>query len=167
METGLSTRLDEHFAPALIDHVGWRLWRLARQWKAEFDTEMLRRGFTWVAEARGGVIGHLRPGGRPQSELAALLGVSKQAVQQFVDMLVEEGAVERVVDPADARGRIVRLTARGIAFIEEGNEVKREIEARYERRVGKARMKALNEALDALAGTEPEAEAFEGRPRGR
>ena len=142
--------LDEK-TPTLIDHVGWRLWRLARQWKTEFEVEMLRRGYPWVAEARGGVIGHLRPGGRPQSELAGLLGVSKQAVQQFVDELVAEGAVERVVDPKDARGRIVRLTARGVAFIEEGNAVKREIEKRYARRIGKARLDALNAALDELA----------------
>lgn len=143
--------LDDKFAPALIDHVGWRLWRLARQWKDVFDAEMLARGYPWVAEARGAVIGHLRPGGRPQSELAGLLGVSKQAIQQFVDELVGEGAVERVVDPADARGRIVRLTARGIGFIEEGNAVKREIEKRYARRIGKARLDALNVALDELA----------------
>jgi DNA-binding MarR family transcriptional regulator len=142
--------LDEK-TPTLIDHVGWRLWRLARQWKIEFDAQMLTRGYPWVAEARGGVIGHLRPGGRPQSELAALLGVSKQAVQQFVDELVEEGAVERVVDPSDARGRIVRLTARGVAFIEEGNAVKREIEKRYAKRIGRDRLDALNTALDELA----------------
>ena len=142
--------LDEK-TPTLIDHVGWRLWRLARQWKVEFEAQMLKRGYPWVAEARGGVLGHLRPGGRPQSELAALLGVTKQAVQQFVDELVEEGAVERVVDPKDARGRIVRLTDRGIAFIEEGNAVKREIEKRYAKRIGKARLEALNAALDELA----------------
>jgi len=142
--------LDEKFAPALIDHVGWRLWRLARQWKTAFDAQMLARGYPWVAEARGAVIGHLRPGGRPQSELAGLLGVSKQAVQQFVDELVAEGAVERGVDPADARGRIVRLTARGIGFIVEGNAVKREIEKRYAKRLGRARLDALNAALDEL-----------------
>lgn len=143
--------LDEK-PPTLIDHVGWRLWRLARQWKTEFEAEMLERGYPWVADARGGVIGHLRPGGRPQSELAGLLGVSKQAVQQFIDDLVDEGAVERVVDPKDARSRIVRLTARGIDFIEEGNAVKREIESRYARRIGKARLDALNDALEELAG---------------
>ena len=147
--------LDEKAAPALIDHVGWRLWRLARQWKEQFDSEMLRRGFPWVAEARGAIIGHLRPGGLAQSDLAGLLGVSKQAVQQFVDELVREGAVERMVDPSDARGRIVRLTARGLAFIEEGNAVKREIERRYVASVGDKRFAALNKTLDEL---------FEDRP---
>ena len=143
--------LDEKPAPTLIDHVGWRLWRLARQWKAEFDAEMLARGHPWITEARGAVIGQLRPGGLPQSALTAALGVSKQAVQQFVDELVGEGAVERVPDPADGRGKIVRLTARGLASITEGNTVKREIEKRYRRRVGAERFALLNEVLDELA----------------
>src|SRR4051812_23581584 len=143
--------LDENFAPALIDHIGWRLWKLARQWKVEFDSEMLKRGYPWVAEARGAVIGHLRPGGRPQAELAGLLGVSKQAIQQFIDDLVSEGAVERIADPKDARGRIVRLTARGVSFVEDGNAVKREIERRYARRIGRVRLDALNATLDELA----------------
>ncbi len=143
-------QLDDNQAPTLIDHVGWRLWRLARQWKVEFDAEMLRRGFPWITEARGAVIGQLRPGGLPQSALTAALGISKQAVQQQVDELVAEGAVERVPDPADGRGKIVRLTRRGIASIVEGNEVKRAIEQRYIAELGEQKFAALNEALDAL-----------------
>ncbi|RYI82701.1 MAG: MarR family transcriptional regulator, partial [Acetobacteraceae bacterium] len=95
-----------------------------------------------------------RPGGLPQSALPAALGVSKQAVQQYVDDLVAEGAVERVPDPADGRGRIVRLTARGIASIAEGNSVKRQIEARYRDRLGADRFAVLQAALNELAEAE-------------
>ena len=143
-------QLDENEPPTLIDHVGWRLWRLARQWKVEFDAEMLGRGFPWITEARGAVIGQLRPGGLPQSALTAALGISKQAVQQQVDELVAEGAVERVPDPEDGRGKIVRLTRRGVASIVEGNEVKRAIEQRYIAQIGERKFAALNDALDAL-----------------
>ena len=143
--------LDENRVPALIDHVGFSLWRLARQWKVEFDGRMLERGFPWITEARGAIIGKLRPGGLPQSALTAELGVSKQAIQQYVDDLVAEGAVERVPDPADGRGKLVRLTARGIASIVAGNEVKRQIEARYRERIGPERFAVLMAALDELA----------------
>ena len=141
--------LDEK--PTLIDHLGWRLWRLARQWKTEFDGKMRERGYVWITEARGAVIGQLRPGGLPQSALTAALGVSKQAVQQFVDELVAEGAVERVPDPEDGRGKLVRLTALGVASITEGNAVKREIERRYRRQLGAERFESLNAMLDELA----------------
>jgi DNA-binding MarR family transcriptional regulator len=143
--------LDDKSAPTLIDHVGWRLWRLARLWKEEFDAEMIRRGYPWITEARGAIIGQLRPGGLPQSALSRALGVSKQAVQQFVDELVAEGAVERIPDPADGRGKIVRLAARGVASITEGNSVKREIERRYRRRVGAERLAAMQQVLEELA----------------
>lgn len=143
--------LDDKSPPTLIDHVGWRLWRLARRWKEEFDAEMIRRGYPWITEARGAIIGQLRPGGLPQSALSTALGVSKQAVQQFVDELVAEGAVERVPDPADGRGKIVRLTARGVASITEGNAVKREIEKRYRRRVGAERFAVMQDVLEELA----------------
>ena len=142
--------LDEKSAPTLIDHVGWRVWRLARQWKEEFDGEMLRRGYPWITEARGAIIGQLRPRGLPQSALTVALGVSKQAVQQFVDDLVAEGAVERVADPDDGRGKIVRLTARGMASITEGNAVKRAIEKRYRKLVGAERFAVMQEVLDEL-----------------
>jgi DNA-binding MarR family transcriptional regulator len=145
--------LDDNSTPTLIDHVGWRLWRLARNWKEEFDGEMLARGYPWVSEARGAIIGHLRAGGLPQSELAGALAVSKQAVQQFVDDLVGEGAVERVPDPDDGRGKLIRLTPRGLAFIAEGNAVKRDIERRYRKRIGRERLDALNAALDDLSAS--------------
>jgi DNA-binding MarR family transcriptional regulator len=146
--------VDENSVPALIDHVGIRLWRLARQWKAQFDAQMLERGYPWITEARGAVIGRLRPGGLSQSALTAELGVSKQAVQQYIDDLVAEGAVERVPDPGDGRARIIRLTPCGIASITEGNEVKRQIEARYRERIGAERFDQLQAALDDLADAE-------------
>ena len=102
----LVKKLDDNSLPPLIDHIGWRLWRLARQWKIEFDAAMAERGHGWMAEARGAVVGHLRPGGLSQSELPAALGISKQAVQQLVDELVAEQIVERVPDPRDGRGKI-------------------------------------------------------------
>ena len=146
-------QLDDKLPP-LIDHVGWRLWRLARQWKVEFDASMAARGHGWMAEARGAVVGHLRPGGLSQSALTAAMGISKQAVQQLVDELVAEQIVERVPDPDDKRGKIVRLLPKGIKAIADGNEVKREIEARYAERIGADRLASLNAALDDLAEQE-------------
>lgn len=147
-------QLDDGALPPLIDHVGWRLWRLARLWKAEFDAAMAARGHGWMAEARGAVVGQLRPGGQSQAALPAVLGISKQAVQQLVDELVADGIVERVPDPQDGRGRIVRLLPKGIKAIADGNEVKLEIEARYRAQIGAERLVALNAALDALAERE-------------
>jgi len=142
--------LDENALPPLIDHVGWRLWRVARQWKAAFETAMHAAGHGWMTETRGSVIGHLRGGGVSQAELVLALGISKQAVQQMIDELAAEGVVERVPNPADARGKIVRFTPRGAEALEVSNAVKRHIEEGYREKLGAKRFVALKMALEEL-----------------
>ena len=145
-------KLDENTFPPLIDHVGWRLWRLARRWKATFDAEMTRLGYGFMAEARGEVLGHLRPAGAPQASIAAALGISKQAVQQLVDELDAEGIVARLPNPADARGKLVMLTAKGREALLAGNRVKQAIEAEYRGALGEAGFAALMQAFEILDG---------------
>src|SRR4051812_47364638 len=115
--------------PDLIDHLGWRLWRAARVWKAEFDTRMAAAGFAWFTEARSGLLAHVGPSGVRQADLVRRMGLTKQAVQQIVDELAAEGIVERRPDPGDARGRIVALTAAGFSAAHAANAVKRAIDA--------------------------------------
>lgn len=143
--------IDEIAAPPLIDHMGWRLWRLSRQWKSEFEAAMRAAGHGWMTEARGAVIGHLRAGGVPQAELVTALGISKQAVQQMIDELVAEGVVERVPNPADARGRLVRFTPRGVEALVLSNAVKQQLEQAYRDRLGAERFALVMQALEELA----------------
>lgn len=144
--------LDDRSGPALIDHIGWRVTRLSRQWKDEFDREMVRLGQSWMTGARGAVISHLRPGGLSQAALTARMGISKQAVQQLVDNLVADGIVERAPDPGDGRGKLVRFTRKGIRALEESNEAKRAIEARWRKKLGETRYAGLVAAIDTLTG---------------
>ena len=144
-------RLDENDRmPPLIDHVGWRLWRLARLWKTAFEREMAVRRLEWCAGARAELIGALRQGPQPQSALADELGITKQAVQQIVDDLAAIGAVERRNDPDDARTRLVALTLKGRRTLEESNAVKQEIEARLTKILGRRRFDALMDDLEKL-----------------
>ena len=145
-------KLDDESFPPLIDHAGWRVARLFRKWKQEFDAEMIALGHGFIAEARGAVVGHLRPSGAAQSRLAQELGISKQAVQQLVDELEAEGVVQRVPNPDDARGKLVVLTAKGAAALRDSNRVKRRIEARYRARLGEKDFAVFMAALETLGG---------------
>ncbi len=60
------------------------------------------------------------------SALAEHLGVTRGAVTQAVDPLVQRGLVEQVPHPSDARSKVVRLTgsAREIVTAFEANAVK-------------------------------------------
>ncbi|MGV8856422.1 MAG: MarR family winged helix-turn-helix transcriptional regulator [Devosia sp.] len=151
-------KLDEIDLPPLIDHIGWRLTLVSRRWKVEFDAALIAQGHDWMTQAQGAVVGQLRNAGVPQGDLAGLLGISKQAVQQHVDGLVAIGVVERVPDPADARARIVQLTAKGAAALADSNMIKLAIESRYRSVLGADAFTALERALDRLMAAGPDEE---------
>lgn len=56
-------------------------------------------------------------GGRHATDLAAVTGVTRQAVAQVVTVLERDGYVMRVADPGDARAKLICLTSRGRAAL--------------------------------------------------
>lgn len=134
----------------LPDHVGWRLWQANRNWLEEFAGAMRDAGHGWFTETRAGLVGHIPSNGIRQSALIERVGTSKQAVQQLLDGLEAEDVVERMPDPDDRRGKIVRFTQKGLSALQDGDRIKREIEKTYEDRLGRVRFEALMDALRAL-----------------
>lgn len=113
--------------------------------------EMAARGYPWHLGARGEVLAHLGPSGISQAALAERMGLSKQAVQQLLDLLEADGVVAREPDPADKRARRVVLTELGLKDFAERNKVKRAIEAEYRKRLGNKLFNKLERALAKLA----------------
>ena len=149
-EMDLVNLLDDMAHPELIDHAGWRLWKLARTWRRLFEAEMSAAGHPWFTDARGGLIASVGKNGIAQSDLAARMELTKQAVQQLVDHLAAGGVVERRPDPEDKRSNTVHLTRKGRAVLAKSNTVKREIDARFAEILGRHAFDALNQALDRL-----------------
>ncbi|QPC94608.1 MarR family winged helix-turn-helix transcriptional regulator [Mesorhizobium sp. INR15] len=141
--------LDEK-TEALPDHVGWRLWQASRAWQAEFTAAMRAAGHGWFTEARAGLMGHIPRGGMRQSALIERSAISKQAVQQLLDGLEADGVVERLPDPRDGRGKLVRYTSKGLDALRDGDKIKLGIEQAYAARLGPGRFTALMDALRTL-----------------
>lgn len=137
--------------PELIEHIGWDLWRVTQGWKQRFNAEMVAHGYAWFGEARGNLIQHIGRNGAPQNELVLRAGMTKQAVQQQLDDLVLDGAVERISDPNDARKKLVRFTAVGFEAMSAANDVKRSIEAEYQGLIGKDALDAFKAALHKIS----------------
>jgi DNA-binding MarR family transcriptional regulator len=93
---------------------------------------------------------HLSRAGIRPTELARRIEVSKQAVGQSLADLAGRGFVELVPDPADGRGRLVRLTPAGEAAYDHGRGVLAFYEAALAERLGRTRVKTLRDSLAAL-----------------
>jgi DNA-binding MarR family transcriptional regulator len=79
--------------------------------------------------------------------LADKLGITKQAVSKTVGEMAEDGVVELVTDPDDARGKLVRFTARGADAIQHGLGILAAVERELAATLGDRRMRQLHETL--------------------
>lgn len=100
--------------------------------------------------AHTALLPHITSAGVRLTELADKLGVTKQAVGPLVDDLEREGIVERVDDPADRRAKLIRWTKRGERALLDGIGVLAALERDLAKSVGKQRMAALADTLEAL-----------------
>jgi DNA-binding MarR family transcriptional regulator len=137
-----------------FDHIGASLSDAARDWRRNFEVQMVARGQVVAQEAASHALAHIPPEGASQATLARALGISKQATQQFVDRLCLLGLVLRRPDPADRRAVRVTLTESGRRFVDEANEVKAAIEARYRAAMGSSAFAMLKAMLGRLPSVE-------------
>lgn len=111
---------------------------------------VVARGF----EARpmyGFAFTRLAPHGATVTDLAAHLGVTKQAASQLVEDLVRKGYVERRPHPDDARARLVVLTERGWACTRAAEEAAAEAVGAWVELIGEGEVRALRDQLARIA----------------
>ncbi|MGY6020746.1 MarR family winged helix-turn-helix transcriptional regulator [Streptomyces spinosirectus] len=112
---------------------------------------VLARGFEGVRPAHGFAFARLAPDGATVTELAAHLGVTKQAASQLVDEIVRKGFAERRPHPDDARARLVVLTERGWACTRAAEEAAAEVVQAWGRLLGEGQVRALRDQLARIA----------------
>jgi DNA-binding MarR family transcriptional regulator len=96
------------------------------------------------------------------TDLAERALITKQSMGYLVDYLEEQGYVERVPDPSDGRGKMVRLTERGHGVMSTARSVVRELEEEWAGVVGERRMKELKETLGELVAMLEDGHASNG-----
>ncbi|GGW48897.1 MarR family transcriptional regulator [Streptomyces lucensis JCM 4490] len=112
---------------------------------------VVARGFTDIRPAHGFAFARLAPDGATATDLAAHLGVTKQAASQLVDEIVRKGYAERRPHPEDARARLIVLTGRGWACTRAAEEAAAEVVGRWAELLGEGEVRALRESLGRIA----------------
>ncbi|MBJ7355824.1 MAG: MarR family transcriptional regulator [Nocardioides sp.] len=101
-----------------------------------------------ISQAR--VFQRIGPQGTRMSDLARAAQVSKQTLGSIVDQLERRGYVQRVPDPADARGRIVTISPLGRRLVDLGRPVVEKVEAGWSARLGPEDTATLRRLLEEL-----------------
>ena len=135
----------------LPNHIGWLLWQASRNWTEAFVMRLRDTGYPGITFALANVLGHLsRDQAVRQTEIADRAGLTKQAIGQFLEELEKLNLIERIPDPADGRARLVRYTDSGKKFLNIADQIKSEIEAGYEAKLGRQNLADLKKLIDAL-----------------
>jgi DNA-binding MarR family transcriptional regulator len=103
-----------------------------------------------VRAPHGNVMQFLDNEGSRVSDLASRAQVTKQSMAELVAHLEHHGYVERVPDPGDGRAKLVRPTRRGLQLHALAGTFVEELEERWGRQLGKAKMMQLKELLADL-----------------
>jgi DNA-binding MarR family transcriptional regulator len=126
---------------------------LAMAWSMlidELHSELAKLGYSDLRPAHGFVFQLLAPNGATGNEVAAHLGVTKQAASQMIDFLEEHGYVVRQPHPNDKRGKLVLLTQKGWDCIQAVEMIFARIEERWTETLGPEHMKMLRTDLHRL-----------------
>ena len=113
----------------------------------DLHAELARQGHPELRPAHGFVLQAVGPAGTTASDVGQRLGVSKQAAGKTVDRLVALGYLERVGDPADARRKLVRMTAKGRDGLHRSAVVFDELRDRWAATLGADRVAAIEDDL--------------------
>ncbi|MCW2834831.1 MAG: MarR family transcriptional regulator [Nocardioides sp.] len=124
--------------------------RVASQLVDGIQQGLAARGFTDVRPAHGYAFARLSGSPATASELAAHLGVTKQAAAQLADHLVERGYLRRKTDPADRRSRLLVLTQKGWACTEAADAAAADTLQRWRDQLTPAQFEHLQEALRVI-----------------
>jgi len=123
-----------------------------RSLAAELDADLAERGFPDLRPGHVALFLSVdRRSGSRLTDLAEHTRLTKQAMMSMVDDLEGHGYVRRVPDPADARAKLVRLTARGRRAAAECRRAVQGLEQRTRRQLGDRSYDAMREALEVLS----------------
>jgi DNA-binding MarR family transcriptional regulator len=105
------------------------------------------RGWTDVRPAFGFVLLAARDQPTSVSELAVLMGTTKQAASKLVEAMVAAGYVQRGTDARDGRQRPVHLTSRGQELLRSVERIYAELEQEWADVIGAAHVQRMRRDL--------------------
>lgn len=108
---------------------------------------LIEGGWTAVRSSYGFVLLAARDAPVNGTEIARLLGVSKQAASKTIDAMVEAGYVTRSIDPRDSRQRLIAISPRGRQFLDHVETIYRQLEDGWAATIGRERVEAIRADL--------------------
>lgn len=137
--------------PQLEPQVGALLRMAWERLQSHLHEQLAGEGFDDLRPAHRPLMRYPPIDGMRPSELAEMLGLSRQTVNDLLRDMEAMGYLELHPDPADGRARIIRYTERGWRFFEAGSRLSAEVGERWAASIGRRRFDAMVDVLTEIA----------------
>ena len=118
---------------------------------AQMHVLLAEEGFTGLRPAFGFAINAVQQGATSTSELARILGMTKQGAAKLVLNLSQQGYLSASPDPEDRRVQRLSLTGRGTSLLARAAAIQKRLEVDWARQVGASTASTARNALEQLA----------------
>lgn len=115
----------------------------------DLHAQLEKRGFRDVGASYGYVVLEARNGPLGVTDIARLLGVSKQAASKLVSAMQQSGYL-LASNADDQRARRVEISARGRRLLATVEDIYRELEAQWAEVIGEQGVEAIRRDLSAV-----------------
>ncbi|MDF8263686.1 MarR family winged helix-turn-helix transcriptional regulator [Luteipulveratus flavus] len=136
--------------PDVSPNLGLLAFLVARDMETRVMEGLASAGYDDITLAQSRAFQRVGPDGTRVTDLAEQARITKQTAVFLVNQLERAGYVERVVDPTDARARLVRLAVRGRALVEVARRLEAEVEQRWADHLGARDTASLRRILTSL-----------------
>lgn len=137
-------------SPIDPDAFGFLIGDLSRLIRAEMERRISEAGLA-ITPGEGRTLAHVaRHGAVRQNVLAERIGVEAMTLSGYLDRLEARGLVERTVDPADRRAKLVSLTDAAAEVLGEIHQLGRAIRDDLSRMLPDGEWARLIEALTVI-----------------
>jgi DNA-binding MarR family transcriptional regulator len=128
-----------------------RLFAIAlRSMVDDLHERLAGRGWDDVRPSFGFVLLAARNQAVTGTDLAVLMGTSKQATSKLINSMTEAGYIEPATTNDDRRARPVRITDKGASLLAEVEEIYTELEEEWAAVIGSAELEVLRADLTAV-----------------
>jgi DNA-binding MarR family transcriptional regulator len=146
--TSSGTALSESDLP---DHLPRWLEAVNRRMSADLGKEVTKaRQFPQVSGGERRILQMIPAGQIRITDLAAVAGMTKQALGEFVDRLEDAGFVQSSKDPSDGRVRLISRTDRGDVVAIATDRAIAAVESQWREEIGEGAYDAMMSALRKL-----------------
>jgi DNA-binding MarR family transcriptional regulator len=134
----------------LPDHIARWLELVTTRLRADLAASGMR-DFPQLRGSHRRLLQMIPPPGIRITDLAALAGMTKQALGEFADWLEREGFIASGHDPSDGRVRLVTRTAKGDSAAATAQRAIEAVERTWSAEIGAERFATMKQALRDLA----------------